>query len=72
MKFESCGNLGIGASYAATDQITFQLKGKNVTDEICYTEGNPRATVAENLLQLGYARPIAGATYIFSAQFDFF
>ncbi len=72
VKFESCGNLGIGASYAATDQITFQLKGKNVTDEICYTEGNPRATVAENLLQLGYARPIAGATYIFSAQFDFF
>lgn len=72
VKFDTCGNLGIGASYAATDQLTFQIKGKNVTDETCYTEGNPRATVAENLLQLGYARPIVGATYILSAQFDFF
>ncbi|MEO1034911.1 MAG: TonB-dependent receptor [Pseudomonadota bacterium] len=72
VKFDSCGNLGLGASYAATDQLTFQLKGKNITNEICYTEGNPRATVAQNLLQLGYARPIAGATYILSAQFDFF
>ncbi|MEO1247343.1 MAG: TonB-dependent receptor [Pseudomonadota bacterium] len=72
VRFESCGNLGLGASYAATDQITFQLKGKNITDEVCYTEGNPRATVVQNLLQLGYARPIAGATYIVSAQFDFF
>ncbi|MEO1201222.1 MAG: TonB-dependent receptor [Pseudomonadota bacterium] len=72
VKFDSCGNLGLGASYAATDQLMFQLKGKNITNEICFTEGNPRATVAENLLQLGYARPIAGATYILSAQFDFF
>ncbi len=72
VKFDDCGNLGLGASYRPTDQLTFQVKGKNITDEICYTEGNPRATVVQNLLQLGYARPIAGATYIFSAQFDFF
>ena len=70
--FDSCGNLGLGAAYAPTDQLTFQIKGKNITDEVCYTEGNPRATVAQNLLQLGYARPIVGATYILSAQFDFF
>ncbi len=72
VKFDSCGNLGLGASYMATDNLTFQVKGKNITNEICYTEGNPRATVAQNLLQLGYARPIVGSTYIVSAQFDFF
>ncbi len=72
VKFESCGNLGLGASYQPTDQLTFQVKGKNITNETCFTEGNPRATVAENLLQLGYARPIAGSTYILSAQFDCF
>lgn len=72
VKFDSCGNLGLGASYRPNEQWMFQLKGKNITNEICFTEGNPRATVAENLLQLGYARPIAGATYVLSAQFDFF
>lgn len=72
VKFDGCGNLGLGANYRPNEQWTFQLKGRNITNEICFTEGNPRATVAENLLQLGYARPIAGATYILSAQFDFF
>ena len=71
VRFESCGQLGIGASYVLNDSISFQVKGKNLTDEVCYTEGNPRATVNENLLQLGYARPVVGSNWIASVQWEF-
>jgi len=72
VRFDACGNFGIGATFRANEQLSLQLKGKNITDEICYTEGNPRATVEQNLLDVGFARPIVGSYWTLSLQFDFF
>jgi len=69
--FDACTVVGAGASYAVSDRVTFQVTGTNLTEELCFTEGNPRATVAQNQLDVGFARPMAGRRYFASIQLSF-
>jgi outer membrane receptor protein involved in Fe transport len=71
VKFDSCGIAGVGGAYYFTRQFSVQAKVNNLTDELCFTEGNPRATVSENALDIGFARPMVGRNVIVSAQFTF-
>ena len=64
--------LAAGAVYRYGDDLRFQVKGNNLTDEIGLTEGNPRAGFTEATGRLNYlARPILGRTYTFSVTYDF-
>ncbi|MBV1907926.1 MAG: TonB-dependent receptor [Kangiellaceae bacterium] len=69
--FDACGIVDLGSSYKLNKQMTIQLKGRNLTDDICYNEGNPRATSTENQLAYGFARPIAGTTWLASLTYEF-
>jgi catecholate siderophore receptor len=40
--------LGANASYQLTQQISFFVRGENLTNEVGLTEGNPRATTASH------------------------
>ena len=71
VKFDACTIVGAGASYALSDRATFQVTGTNLTEELCFTEGNPRATVAQNQLDVGFARPMAGRRLFASVQLKF-
>jgi|GEM_PF-3257663 len=71
IEFPDCGIFDVGAYYAVNESVSFQVKGKNITSKVCWNEGNPRATSAENTLALGFARPIVGATWLASIQYDF-
>lgn len=71
VEFPSCGVLDIGAIYNNNSSFSVQLNAKNVTDEICYNEGNPRATSAENELSYGFARPIVGSNWLASSSYRF-
>jgi len=71
VEFPSCGVLDVGVVYDVSASISIQINGKNVTDEICYNEGNPRATSAENELSYGFARPIVGSTWLASLSYHF-
>jgi len=71
VEFPTCELISAGANYDITGSFSVEIKGKNITDEICYTEGNPRATSDENSLSYGYARPIVGATWLASLIYQF-
>jgi len=71
VEFPSCNLLDIGGFYALNDSLSLQLKAKNITNEVCYNEGNPRATSEENQLAYGFARPITGSTWILSMSYHF-
>jgi outer membrane receptor protein involved in Fe transport len=71
VEFDACGSLDVGGSFLISEALTLQIKGKNITNEVCYNEGNPRATSTENALAYGFARPIAGATWMASISYDF-
>ncbi len=71
VEFPNCGILDVGASYNITHSLSAQINGRNVTNEVCYNEGNPRASSAENELAYGFARPIAGKTWLVSLIYHF-
>jgi len=71
VEFPNCGILDVGASYNITRSLLAQINGRNVTNEICYNEGNPRASSAENELAYGFARPIVGKTWLLSLIYEF-
>jgi len=71
VEFPSCLVLDVGAIYDISSSFTIQINGKNVTDEICYNEGNPRATSADNELSYGFARPIVGSAWLASLSYHF-
>ncbi|NJR20057.1 MAG: TonB-dependent receptor [Hyphomonadaceae bacterium] len=71
VKFDACTIVGGGLTYRLTEQVSFQLTATNLTEEVCFTEGNPRATIAQNQLDVGFARPMAGRRFLSSIQFNF-
>jgi len=71
VRFDPCLIVGAGASYAVSEAISVQVSATNLTKEVCFTEGNPRATIAQNQLNVGFARPMAGRRFLSSIQFNF-
>lgn len=64
--------LDAGINFNPTDNLGFNLKGTNLTNEIGLTEGNPRSV---NDIQSGFtnffARPVLGRTYTLTASYSF-
>lgn len=71
VEFDACTIVGAGVEYSISENLSFQLSGTNLTEELCFTEGNPRATITQNQLDVGFARPMAGRRYFATLQFDF-
>jgi outer membrane receptor protein involved in Fe transport len=66
--------LGATAQFAATEQLSFQVTGDNLTNSIGLTEGNPRAgqfASGDAGAQFYLARPIFGSSFRFSALYRF-
>jgi hypothetical protein len=56
----------------ASDKLTVQLTGDNLTDEVGLTEGNPRTDLgAAGLGALYNARPLFGRSYQAAATWRF-
>jgi len=62
VRFAPCGELDIGGVARLNNGLSFRLVGQNMTNSICFNEGNPRNSVAENLNEFGFARPVVGRT----------
>ncbi len=63
--------LDIGLSYQISKQINLSLQGKNVTNSIGLTEGNPRNAIAHSDSTNFYARAIFGRSILVSAEVSF-
>lgn len=63
--------LNAGASYNYQN-VTFAVRGSNLTNEIGLTEGNPRTeSIIAGEKAFRMARPILGRSFIFSVQYKF-
>jgi outer membrane receptor protein involved in Fe transport len=64
--------LSLGLTYNVTDNLTLQLRGNNITNEIGITEGDPRTTNVQGTTSDIYeARPILGRNFRISALYEF-
>jgi outer membrane receptor protein involved in Fe transport len=64
--------LDLGVQWFASDKLTVQLTGDNLTDEVGLTEGNPRTDLgAAGIGALYNARPLFGRSYQAAATWRF-
>ena len=64
--------LSIGATYKLSDDLTIQLRGNNLTNEVGITEGDPRTTNVQGTTSNIYeARPILGRNLRLSVLYEF-
>lgn len=63
--------LDLGLAYQITKQINLTLQGKNVTNSIGLTEGNPRNAIAHSDSTNFYARSIFGRSVLASVELRF-
>ena len=56
---------------ALDNGVGLRIVGQNLTNAVCYTEGNPRNSVAQNLNEFGYARPNVGRTVTGTISYKF-
>ena len=61
-----------GVLWSVTDNLDFQIIGRNLSNEVGLTEGNPRSGFSEILTEDSYfARPILGRSWIASVTYNF-
>jgi outer membrane receptor protein involved in Fe transport len=63
--------LDLGMTYQASKNLTLTLQGKNVTNSIGLTEGNPRNAIAHSDTTNFYARAIFGRSVVASIEMSF-
>jgi len=63
--------LDLGVTYQLSKNITLTLQGKNVTNSIGLTEGNPRNAIAHSDSTNFYARAIFGRSILVSTEVKF-
>jgi len=63
--------LDLGVTYQVSKIFTLSLQGKNVTNSIGLTEGNPRNAIAHSDSTNFYARAIFGRSVLVSAELNF-
>ncbi|MDX2369155.1 MAG: TonB-dependent receptor [Colwellia sp.] len=63
--------LDFGMTYQLSKKITLTLQGKNVTNSMGLTEGNPRNAIAHSDSTNFYARAIFGRSVLVSAEVNF-
>lgn len=62
----------LGVSVTLSDNLSFQIKGSNLTNSIGLTEGNPRSGFTEaTQSDFFYARPILGRAFTASVTYQF-
>ena len=63
--------INAGLIYPLTSHISLALQGKNITNTIGLTEGNPRNAIAHNNSTNYYARAIFGRSILASIEVRF-
>lgn len=73
LELPSYDTLDAGVIVTINEQLTFQVNGQNLTNEIALTEGNPRSGFTENpgVSDFFYARPILGRNFIATLSYTF-
>lgn len=71
VRFPGCGTVDFGGVIALDNGVGLRIVGQNLTNAVCYTEGNPRNSVAQNLNEFGYARPNVGRTVTGTISYKF-